>query len=114
MTTDINVIAEATTKQALVEAHRKAQDWLQQHGDRDACGFAWVDIYGVRSNSKLGKALIANGFRKDSYRKSLCYWNPAQVGAQSVSALEAGANAFVQVFRNTFDDIRIYAGSRLD
>ena len=105
---------QSAVLEAVAQAAKATEDFLAQHGDRDACGFAWVDIYGVRSNSKLGKALIANGFRKDSYRKSLCYWNPAQVGAQSVSALEAGADAFVAVFRNTFDDIRIYAGSRLD
>ena len=114
MTTDINVIAEAATKQALVEAHRKAQAWLQQHGDRDACGFAWVDIYGVRSNSKLGKALIANGFRKDSYDKSLKFWSPDKTTTQSVAAKEAGAQAFVTVMQNSFEDIRIYVGSRLD
>jgi len=113
MTTDINVLADATVKQAVVEATRATQNYLAQHGE-GACGFSWVDIYGVRSNSALGKALIANGFRKDSYDRSLKFWSPDKTTTQSVDAKEAGARAFVTVMRNTFSDLKIYAGSRLD
>ncbi len=113
MTTDINVLAEATVKQAVVEATRTTQNYLAQHGE-GACGFSWVDIYGVRSNSVLGKALIANGFRKDSYDRSLKFWSPDRTTTQSVDAKEAGARAFVTVMKNSFDNIKIYAGSRLD
>jgi len=114
MTTDINVLAEATVKQAVVEANRKTQNYIARHGERGGCGFTWVDIYGVRANSKLGKALIANGFRKDSYDKSLKFWSPDKTTTQSVAAKEAGAQAFVTVMQNSFEDIRIYVGSRLD
>ena len=113
MTTDINVIAESAVKQAVVEATRTTQNYLAQHGE-GACGFSWVDIYGVRANSVLGKALIANGFRKDSYAKSLKFWSPDKTFTQSIDAKEAGARAFVTVMKNSFEDIRIYAGSRLD
>ena len=113
MTTDISVIAEAAVKQAVVEATRTTQNYLAQHGE-GACGFSWVDIYGVRSNSVLGKALIANGFRKDSYAKSLKFWSPDKTTTQSVDAKEAGARAFVNVIKNSFPEIRVYAGSRLD
>ena len=114
MNTDINVLAEAAVNQAVVEATRTTQNYIAQHGHGSACGFSWVDVYGVRANSKLGKALIANGFRKDSYAKSLKFWSPDKTGTQSVDAKTAGANAFVTVMKNSFDDIRIYAGSRLD
>jgi len=115
MTTDINVLVEATVNQAVVEANRKTKSYIVDHGQgAGACGFTWVDIYGVRANSKLGKALIANGFRKDSYNRSLKFWSPDKTTTQSVAAKEAGAQAFVTVMQNSFEDIRIYAGSRLD
>jgi hypothetical protein len=113
-------LAEATVNQAVVEATRQKPQlqarsyYIAQHGERGGCGFTWVDIYGIRANSKLGKALIANGFRKDSYNKSLKFWSPDKTTTQSVAAKEAGAQAFVTVMKNSFEDIRIYADSRLD
>ena len=98
-------------------AAREAADLYFQTklGGRDqyACGFAWVNVWGVRSNSKLGLALKAAGFRKD-YTGSLQYWNPAKSGTQSVSALEAGAEAFARVLKAKLGLEKVYAGSRLD
>ena len=68
---------------------------------------------GVRSNSKLGKALQAAGFRKD-YTGSLQLWNPSKAGVQSVGILEAGAEAYAQVLREKLGLDKVYAGSRLD
>jgi hypothetical protein len=79
--------------------------------DQYACGFAWVDVYKVRSNSKLGKALQAVGFRK-SYTGSLQLWNPADFGCQNVDTLEEGARAYADVLKSY--GIEAYAGSRLD
>jgi hypothetical protein len=79
--------------------------------DRFACGFAWVDVYGVRSNSKVGKALSKAGFRK-SYTRSLQLWNPAKFGCQNIDTLEAGAQAAAQVLKGY--GFEAYAGSRLD
>lgn len=79
--------------------------------DQYSCGFAWVDIFGVRSNSKVGKALAFGGFRK-SYTKSLQLWNPAGLGVQNIDTLEAGAEAAAKVFEKY--GFRAYAGSRLD
>ena len=55
---------QSATRNAAVSAFVAAKDFLAKHGDRDACGFAWVTVYDVRSNSKLGKALAQVGFRK--------------------------------------------------
>ncbi len=87
--------------------------FMDKLGGRDqyACGFAWVDVYGVRSNSKLGKALQAVGFRK-SYTKTLQLWNPSQFGCQNIDTLEHGAIAYAQVLASY--GIRASAGSRLD
>ena len=99
--------------EAGMAARTAAKDFLQRHGDRDACGFAWVNVWGVRSNSKLGKALQAAGFRKD-YTGSLQLWNPSRAAVQSISVLEAGAEAYAQVLRDKLGLERCYAGSRLD
>jgi hypothetical protein len=114
MIADVDSLVEAAVSQAVTEATRRTQDYIAKNGDRSLCGFTWVDVYGVRANSKLGKALIANGFRKDSYNKSLKFWSPDKTMTQSVDAKEVGAQAFVAVMRNTFPDIQVYAGSRLD
>ena len=79
--------------------------------DQYACGFAWVDIYEVKGNTKLGKALAAAGVRK-SYTKSLQLWNPSKMGCQNVDTLEEGARAAAEVFKSY--GFKAYAGSRLD
>ena len=99
--------------EAGIQARTAAKAFLAKHGDRDACGFAWVDVYGVRSNSKLGKVLQSAGFRK-SYTGSLQLWNPSQAGVQSVSVLEAGAEAYAKVLKDKLGLEKVYAGSRLD
>jgi hypothetical protein len=104
----INVIVQ----QAQIAAHQAALDALAKYGDRDACGFAWTDIYGVKGNTKLGKMLKAAGLRKDWTGKAFQIWNPAGVGVQSVGILEAGADAAAKVFRD--HGFTAYAGSRLD
>jgi hypothetical protein len=99
--------------EAGIQARTAAKAFLAKHGDRDACGFAWVDVYGVRSNSKLGKVLQSAGFRK-SYTGSLQLWNPSQAGVQSISVLEAGAEAYAEVLKTKLGLDKVYAGSRMD
>ena len=100
------IVAEAMT-----EANRAAREALAIHGDRDACGFAWCNIYGVKGNTKIGKMLKAAGVRQD-YTKAFQLWNPAKLPVQSVGILEAGAEAAADVFRKY--GFEAYAGSRLD
>ena len=103
-------------RDAMTSAQEAAQRALAQHGDRDCCGFAWVNIWEhngekIRANSKLGKALLAAGVRKD-YTGAYCLWNPSKLGVQSVGILEAGAYAAAEVFK--LAGFQAYAGSRLD
>ena len=103
------IVAEAK------EAARKAateffMDKLQGR-DQYACGFAWVNIYGVKGNTKLGKAFNAQGVTK-SYTGGIQLWNPSGLGVQNVDTLEAGAEAAAQVFKSY--GFEAYAGSRLD
>jgi len=81
-------------------------------GERDACGFGWVEVYVDRTNSKQAKELIAAGFRKDYKPKCLSMWDPAGVPTQSVSVKEAGAQAYAEYLRAL--GLKAYAGSRLD
>jgi hypothetical protein len=106
-------VAEIVRKAETAAADAAHQFFTERLGGRDqfACGFAWVDIYGVRSNSKVGKFLARAGLRK-SYTKSIQMWNPSKFGCQNVDTLEAGAKAAAAVFKQY--GFEAYAGSRLD
>lgn len=82
-------------------------------GDRGACGFAWVNIWNVRKNSKLGKVLETLGYSKN-YEGAMNLWNPSGLGCQNIDAKESGANAYVHHMKKTFPQLTIYSGSRLD
>ena len=108
------VTIDAIIAEAKLEARKAAEAFFQTKlGGRDqyACGFAWVDIFGVKGNTKLGKAFKDAGVRK-SYTGSFQIWNPADMPVQNVDTLEAGAEAAAQVFKKY--GFTAYAGSRLD
>lgn len=84
----------------------------QKIGERDACGFGWVEVYVDRTNSKQAKELIAAGFRKDYKPRCLSMWDPAGIPTQSISVKEAGAYAYAEYLTQL--GLRAYAGSRLD
>ena len=86
----------------------------EQMGRKDAfaCGFAWVDVYVDRTNSKQAKELIAAGFKKDYKPKCLSYWNPGDLPVQNVDIKEAGADAMATYLRSL--GLTAYSGSRLD
>ena len=101
-----NIIHEA--RRAAAEA---TEGFLAQHGDRDACGFAWVTVY-EKGSTKLGRALLKSGFRK-AYGGGLQWWNPSGSYTQAVTAKEEGAEAAARVLRERLG-VEAYAGSRLD
>jgi len=80
--------------------------------DAYACGFAWVEVYVDRTNSKQAKELLAAGFRKDYKPKCLSFWNPGDLPVQNVDIKEAGADAMATYLRTL--GLNAYAGSRLD
>ena len=92
-------------------AQKAAQDFLATHGDRDACGFAWVTVY-EKGNTKMGRALLKNGFRK-AYGGGLQMWNPSGLGVQSMNVKEEGADAMAKFLREHLG-VKAYAGSRMD
>ena len=112
MNAELDLVENAVVA-AQTAAAAAGRDCLNRFGDRDACGFAWVEIYGVRSNSKLGRALQKCG----AYRSrggSLQFWNPVGYMSQSMNVLEAGAEAFARVIKDKLALERVYTGSRMD
>ena len=100
------------------EAKAKAYAAADEHenkyypdGGWGACGFAWVNIWGIKGNTKLGRVMNAAGIEKD-YSGAHSIWNPSKYPTQNVSTLEAGAQAAAQVFKDA--GFTAYAGSRLD
>jgi len=93
-------------------AEQAGQAMYQRVGERDACGFGWVEVYVDRTNSKQAQELIKAGFKKDYKPRCLSMWDPAGVPTQSVSVKEAGAYAYAEYLTQL--GLKAYAGSRLD
>ena len=95
-------------------AEQASMDMYDKMGRKDAyaCGFAWVDVYVDRTNSKQAKELIAAGFRKDYKPKCLSFWNPGNLPVQNIDIKEAGADAMATYLQAL--GFKAYSGSRLD
>ena len=112
-TVDLEMIP-AIIKEAREAAYIAADKFFNEKlggEDQMACGFAWVNIWGVKMNTKLGKAFKAAGLDKD-YAGAISIWNPSGINVQNVDVKEAGAEAAADVF--TKYGFTAYAGSRLD
>ena len=100
--------------QAKDAAYRAADVFEQEHfpnGGWGACGFAWMNIYGIKGNTRIGRKLKQAGVEQ-SWDKSFQIWNPSSYPTQNIDTLEAGARAAAEVFKRYGFDA--YAGSRLD
>lgn len=102
-------------KVAMQEAQKAASkataDFLTEHGDADACGFAWVTVY-EKGSTKMGKALLNAGFRK-SPGSGLNWWNPSGNNTQAITAKEVGAGAAAAELSRILN-VQAYPGSRMD
>ena len=112
----VQMIHAEATSAARAAVAKMLDEWNastggNQYGEPMYCGFAWVDVK-VRSNSKLGKALQAVGFRKSWQGGVLQLWDPAQHRGQSMDCKEVGASAYASVWRSYGVDM--YMGSRAD
>jgi len=96
---------------ALQHANEAAVAHIEYYGEQGYCGFAWVNIHGIKGNTKLGKRMKAAGFEKD-YTGAYSIWNPSGLGTQCMSTKEAGASACAKVFKAA--GFTAYAGSRAD
>jgi hypothetical protein len=96
---------------ALQHGRDAAEAYIEQYGEQAYCGFAWVNIWDIKGNTKLGKRMKAAGFEKD-YTGAYSIWNPSGLGTQCMSTKEAGASAAAQVFKAA--GFKCSAGSRAD
>ena len=96
---------------ALQHAEDAASASIAANGELGYCGFAWVNICGIRGNTKLGLRMKAAGFKKD-YTGDYCIWNPSGLGTQCMSTKEAGAEAAARLLQAA--GFTAYAGSRAD
>jgi len=79
--------------------------------DMYACGFAWVTVFGVKGNTKLGKVMKNLGFSK-SWEGGLQLWNPSGHFCQNIDTKEEGARAYAKILTDA--GLQAYPGSRLD
>ena len=114
MERNIMITAEQI-QQGLPLAEQASKTFFETRlGGRDqyACGFAWVDVYVDRTNSKQAQELIKAGFKKDYKPRCLSMWNPGGLNVQNVDVKDAGADALAEYLRGL--GLKAYAGSRLD
>jgi len=104
-----NIVTEATDA-AYAAADAFEKKYFPDNG-WGACGFAWVDIFGIKGNTKLGRAMKAAGITKD-YKGAYSIWNPSEHRGQSMDVKEVGAQACAQVFKNY--GFTAYMDSRAD
>jgi hypothetical protein len=109
-----NIMVTAEQIQAGLPLARTASEAMYQRigGDQFACGFAWVEVYVDRTNSKQAQELLKAGFKKDYKPKCLSMWNPGGLNVQNIDIKEAGADALANYLRAL--GLTAYAGSRLD
>jgi hypothetical protein len=104
-----NIVAEAK-QAARVAAERFFQERLGGV-DQYACGFAGVEIYGIKGNTRLGKVFKAAGINKN-HTGAFSIWNPSGLAVQNIDTLEEGAHAAAEVFQRY--GFKAYSWSRLD
>lgn len=110
----VEIIGEAQA--AAHEAARQEKFKWELAGKMDCCGFASVSIYKfqgktIRTNSKIGKALIEMGIDKN-YTKAYSWWNPSNINTQAITVKEKGAEAAAEVLKSY--GFTAYAQSRMD
>jgi len=108
-TTDIAGIHALAT----ARAQTKAAELHAQYGQAWPCGFAWVNVAGIKLNTKVGKEFARLGFRKAyGYKNTVQLWNPSGHHTQNMDVKEEAAEAYAEVFRAA--GYEAFAGSRMD
>ena len=108
---EVNTEVKAAVADAMAAASKATAQFLSVHGDRGACGFAWVKTY-EKGTTKLVRELKKHGFSK-SYGGGYDLWNPSKSYTQSVDALSAGAKAAADVLTERLG-VKFYADDRMD
>jgi len=98
---------------ATARAAAKAKELDAKYGQAWPCGFAWVNVTGIKLNTKVGKEFARLGFRKAyGYKNTVQLWNPSGHPTQNMDVKEQAAEAYAEVFRAA--GYEAFAGSRMD
>jgi len=108
--TEINAIMEKAKAAAQTASLKYLNEELDGK-DNYPCGFAWVNIHGIKGNTKFGKNMKAAGITQD-YTKAWRISNPGQLNVQNIDVKEEGARAAAAVLEA--HGFNAYAESRLD
>ena len=105
-----------TLQGIIEESKRLAADATRRVAAREggyygACGFAWVEIHGIKGNTRLGRMLKKVGVEQ-GYNRAFHIWNPSGLSVQSISIKEAGAETCTKYLKSK--GFTAYACSRLD
>lgn len=85
-------------EKAELEAVRASYSHQKTFGENPmGCGFAWVEVKGVRGNNS--KLLKENGFDKNYASTGLLLWDPSKAPTQDMDIKMAGARAYAAVLR---------------
>ena len=103
---------QAIHNEAKTAAIQAETAYLAQYGEPLYCGFAWVDVFVARTNSKEAKELLKVGFKKSWRVKCLNLWSPGGYNGQSMEVKEAGAHAYAEVLSKY--GFKAYMGARAD
>lgn len=83
-----------------------------EYGEPTYCGFAWVRVFDIKLNTKLGKNMKKYGFERFWTKGSIFLWNPSNYSGQSMDVKECGAIAYAEVLRKY--GFKAYMGSKPD
>lgn len=97
-------------QKAVMAGKQAEQQYVAQYGEDPYCGFGWVEIPDGRS--PFVKWCKKNGIGSKHWQKGWQIWRPTGNGTQSMSVLEAGADAFADVLNA--NGITAWACSRAD
>jgi hypothetical protein len=107
---DLDKVQDAINEAAHA-ARTAVKEYLAKHGERKNPGFVHVEVAGIHGNTRLGRALKAAGFRKDSTGYYFQLQNPSKSIVQDLDALSAGAEAYREVLEAKLG-LKVYRHSR--
>ena len=110
------LLVEENLRQIIAESMRlaavaAAEEEKCTGGDWSECGFVWVEIDGIKGNTRLGRLLKKVGIAQ-GWNRALRIWNPSGLPVQSLSIKEAGAEACAKYLCSK--GFTAFACSRLD
>ena len=102
----------------LREAEEAAARATEQHlisnpGVWYPCGFAWVKIRPARGRF-VAMCKDRDVGRTDSFEGGYMIYNPSGNHTQWMEAKEVGAQAFVQVLKRHYPELKVYVKARID